>query len=42
MTATLGTPHHTAALRCARAELSRLPPLDLTELRDTAASRAVG
>ncbi|WP_234438366.1 glycosyltransferase [Streptomyces sp. NRRL S-340] len=42
VTAVLGTPHHADALRSARAELSRLPSPDLTELRDTAVSGAVG
>ncbi|MFH8347752.1 glycosyltransferase [Streptomyces sp. NPDC018045] len=34
MTAVLGDPCHTAALTAANAELARLPPLDISELRD--------
>ncbi|MFB7600370.1 glycosyltransferase [Streptomyces sp. NPDC056160] len=40
--AVLDTPHHAAAVDSARAELSRLPPIDLTELRDAASLRAGG
>ncbi|MEU6479235.1 glycosyltransferase [Streptomyces sp. NPDC047017] len=42
VTTILRSPHRAAAVSRAAAELSRLPALDLTELRDTAASRDGG
>ncbi|MFI5519887.1 glycosyltransferase [Streptomyces platensis] len=35
LSALLGAPHYGAAMRAAGAELSQLPPLDLTEIRDS-------